>query len=172
MLPCHSLSPRVWSNSCSLSQWCHPTVLSLLFLSSIFPSIRVFPIVKGVPMGKSSILELQARSHNRSFLSPTLMLSTRSFTSHPGFSHRLSLNLSVWNGIIHVCICVHACSGMSALCDPMDYSPPGSTVHGILQARILEWFAISYSRESSWPRDQTLVSRIAGSFFTVGATRD
>ena len=58
------------------------------------------------------------------------------------------------------------------LCDPTDYSPPGSTVQGILQARILEWFAISYSRESSWPRDQTLVSCIAGSFFTVGATRD
>ena len=39
------------------------------------------------------------------------------------------------------------------LCDPMDYSPPGSTVLGILQARILEWVATSSSRGSSWPRD-------------------
>ena len=44
------------------------------------------------------------------------------------------------------------------LCDPMDCSPPGSSVHGILQARILEWVAISSSRGSSWPRDQTHVS--------------
>ena len=41
------------------------------------------------------------------------------------------------------------------LCDPMDGSPPGSSVHGILQARILEWVAIPSSRESSGPRDQT-----------------
>ena len=40
-----------------------------------------------------------------------------------------------------------------SLCDPMDYSPPGSFVNGILQARTLEWVAISYSRESSRPRD-------------------
>ncbi|MES6266278.1 hypothetical protein U6R57_12305, partial [Cutibacterium acnes] len=52
------------------------------------------------------------------------------------------------------------------LCDPMDCSPPGSSVHGILQARILEWVAISFSRGSSQPRDQTQVSHIAGGFFT------
>ena len=43
----------------------------------------------------------------------------------------------------------------SILCDPMDYSLPGSSTHRILQARILEWFAISSSRSSSRPRDQT-----------------
>ena len=52
------------------------------------------------------------------------------------------------------------------LCDPIDYSPPGSSVHGILQVRILEWFVISFSRESSQLRDRTLVSRISGKFFT------
>ena len=46
----------------------------------------------------------------------------------------------------------------------MDYSPPGSSVRGILQARILEWVAISFSRGSPQPRDQTWVSFIAGSF--------
>ena len=54
----------------------------------------------------------------------------------------------------------------------MDYSPPGSSVHGILQARILEWGAIPFSRESSQPKDQTQVSHIAGGFFTVWATRE
>ena len=52
------------------------------------------------------------------------------------------------------------------LCDPMDCSAPGS-IHGIFQARILEWVAISFSRGSSLPRDRTQVSRIAGRRFTV-----
>ena len=58
------------------------------------------------------------------------------------------------------------------LCDPMGYSPPGSSVHGIFQAWILEWDAISFSRESSRPRDWTQVSRIIGRHFTVWATRE
>ena len=53
------------------------------------------------------------------------------------------------------------------LCDPMDCSLPGSSVHGILQARILEWVAIPFCRESSQPRAQTQVSHIAGGFFTI-----
>ena len=51
------------------------------------------------------------------------------------------------------------------------YSLPGSSLHGILQARILEWVAISFSRESSQPRDQTWVSCIEGRCFTFWATR-
>ena len=53
------------------------------------------------------------------------------------------------------------------LCDPMDCSLSGSSVHGILQARILEWVAISFSRESSQPRDRTRVSCIAGRHFSL-----
>ena len=51
--------------------------------------------------------------------------------------------------------------------DPMDCSPPGSSVHGISQARILEWVVISFSRGSSRPRDQTWVSCSASGFFTT-----
>ena len=59
------------------------------------------------------------------------------------------------------------------LCNPMDCSLPGSSVHGIFQARVLEWVAISFfSRESSQPRDQTQGSCIACGFFTVRATRE
>ena len=58
------------------------------------------------------------------------------------------------------------------LWDPMDYSLPGSSVHGILQARILEWVAIPFSRGSSWPRDRTQVFHIAGRCFTIWATRE
>ena len=54
-------------------------------------------------------------------------------------------------------------------CDPMDCSPPGYSVHGILQARILEWVAMPSSRGSSQPRAWTQVSRIASGFFTIWA---
>ena len=57
-------------------------------------------------------------------------------------------------------------------CDPMDCSLPGSSVHGILQARIREWVAVPFSRGSSQPRDQTHVSCIAGRFFTDWASRE
>ena len=53
------------------------------------------------------------------------------------------------------------------VCDPMDHSPAGSSVHGILQARILQWVAIPFSRGSSQPKDQTQVSCTAGRFFTI-----
>jgi len=54
----------------------------------------------------------------------------------------------------------------------MDCSPPGLSVHGILQARILEWVAIPFFRVSSRPRDLTHVSGMAGRFFTVRAIRE
>ena len=58
------------------------------------------------------------------------------------------------------------------LCNPMDCSLPGSSVHGIFQARVLEWVAIPFSRGSSWPRDRTWVSRTAGRHLTTWATRE
>ena len=58
------------------------------------------------------------------------------------------------------------------LCDPMDCSLPGSSIHEIFQARVLEWVAISFSRGSSQPRDRTLVSRITGRRFKLWATRE
>ena len=63
--------------------------------------------------------------------------------------------------------CVKVAQSCLTLFDPMDY-----TVHGILQARILEWVAFPFSRGSSQPRDWTQVSRIAGGFFTSWATRE
>ena len=57
---------------------------------------------------------------------------------------------------------VKATQSCLTLCEPMDY-----TVHGILQARILEWVAVPFSRGSSQPRDQTQVSHIAGGFFPL-----
>ena len=58
------------------------------------------------------------------------------------------------------------------LCDPMDYSLPGSSIHRIFQARVLEWVAISFYRGSSQSRDWTWVSHIAGRRFTIWAARE
>ena len=77
------------------------------------------------------------------------------------FSNNLLLDL--------LCLVTQSCP---TLCNHMDCSPPGSSVNGILQARILECMAMPSSRESSQPRDQTLVSRIAGRFFTVWASKE
>ena len=58
------------------------------------------------------------------------------------------------------------------LCDPMDCSPPGSSVLEILQVWIQEWVAFPFSRGSSWLRDQTQVSHVPGRFFTIWANRE
>ena len=63
------------------------------------------------------------------------------------------LQPSVSHDVLCVCACFVAQS-CATLCDPMDCDPPGSSVHGILQARILEWVAISFSRGSSPPKDE------------------
>ena len=58
-------------------------------------------------------------------------------------------------------MCVLCAQLCPALWDPMNCSPPGSSVHGVFQARVLEWVAISYSRGSSWSKDQTRVSCVS-----------
>ena len=65
------------------------------------------------------------------------------------------------------CCCYLAARSCLALCDPMDSSPPGSSVHGISQARILGLVATFYSKVSSWPRDLTQVSCIESGFCTT-----
>ena len=73
----------------------------------------------------------------------------------------------------------YKCKSEKVIRSVMSYSlwsyglyPPGSSVHEILQARILEWVAIPFSRGSYWPRDRTCISCIAGRFFTIWATRE
>ena len=71
-----------------------------------------------------------------------------------------------------MCGCVLVAQSCPTLCDPMYCSPPGFSTHGILQARILEWVGIPFSKGSSWPRNRTKVSGIAGGFFTNWAIRE
>ena len=78
----------------------------------------------------------------------------------------MSLGVQRWEGKVWV---AHS---SPTLWDHMDYSLSGSSIHGVLQARILEWVAISFSRGSCQPRDWIQVSQVAGRFFTYWATKE
>ena len=97
--------------------------------------------------------------------SQTPSLSLPAFPSAPAFV------LQVWGCCPALfCAFVLSCSVVLNLCNPMGCSLPGSSVHGIFQARVLEWVVISYSREFSQPSNQTHISsspELAGRFFTT-----
>ena len=81
------------------------------------------------------------------------------------------IQFSLAYSYINILYCAQSLSHVW-LCGAVDYSLPGSSVHGIIQATILEWVVISFSRGSFWPRDQTQVSCTTGGFFTIWATRE
>ena len=94
-------------------------------------------------------------------LLPLLVIS---FLHFPQITHNLyNFFLLFWSEVAQSC---------PTLCNPLDCSLTAFFVHGIFQARILEWVAISFSRRSSQPRDWTQVSGIAGRCFTIWVTRE
>ena len=102
--------------------------------------------------------------------SPKTLLKSK-MTTYISLSASLSVHLfgaSSWEAHAYA----HSFQSYLTLCDPMDCNPPGSSVHGILQAGILEWVAISSFRGSSPSRDLTQVSWIAGRFLTILATKE
>ena len=72
----------------------------------------------------------------------------------------LNLSLGVLFFLTQLCVCVLVTQSCPTLCDPIDCSSSGSSVQGILQARILEWVSISFSRGSSQPRNRTQISAL------------
>ena len=151
-VPCPSLVPRVCSSSCPLSQWCHPSISSchpLFLFPSIFPRIRVL------------------YTHTLSFVTFSSIISYYKILSIVScVMQQVTVDYLSYTWKVKVSV-AQSCP---TLCNPMDHRPPGSSVHGILQTRILEWVVTAFSRGSSWPRDWTQLSCIAGGFFTVWAT--
>ena len=90
------------------------------------------------------------------FLNPTWTSGSSQFTYCWSLAWRILSITFLVGEVAQLCL---------TLCTPMDCSLPGSSVHGIFQARVMEWIAISFSRGSSWPRNQTRVSRIVGRHF-------
>ena len=108
-----------------------------------------------------------------SFLTSGLRTSASSFRLQLLSSAFLECNKSSCCLLSMMCVCAQSLQSCPTLCEPMGYSPPASSVQGILQAQILEWVAMSSSRWSSQPRDGTHVSYVscfAGRFFTHWAT--
>ena len=92
------------------------------------------------------------------------------------FSHKKEWNLAIWMDLEGIMLSEVSEMWVSRWvrsnsCDPIDCSPPGSSVHWIFQARLVEWVAISFFRGSSQPRDWTWASCFAGRFLTNWATR-
>ena len=117
---------------------------------------------------KSLLLTLDKGFHewtplNLPFITSYLSISASSCIKHSPVNRLESFLHQVIEYIAQSC---------PTLCDPMDCSLPGSSVHGFLLARILECVAMPSSRRSSWPRDRTQISRVVGRHFTVWATRE
>ena len=100
----------------------------------------------------------------------------KAFPAKSAIRQRYPLSPLLFNRVLKSCVCVCVCLCVCVraraptrltLCGPTDCGLPGSSVHGISQARILEWVAIPFSRGSSRPRDQTWVSYIASRFFNL-----
>ena len=96
--------------------------------------------------------ELKLRDISLTANSPNIRREYPATLAHLVFEYHISRSL---------CVCAKLLQSCLTLCNPMDCSPTGSSVHGILQARILEWIAVPFSRWSSLPRDWTRISYVS-----------
>ena len=108
----------------------------------------------------------------------SIIISEKRQTNEIGFTITqasfLQVNTGMWHGTRWTCMISRFKLGLT-FCNPMNCSPAGSSVYGILQARILEWVAMPSSRGYSWLRNQTwahISPTLAGGFFTISTTRE
>ena len=157
---CHHHSHRlVWLELCS-SEWAQGFFLFLFFSPPFLlqcwrhcqkQKIKcgAFPLYPSFPFPARIVHEQTLRESILPGSSEKCSLLAPSLFWYRGRRKRPDMELK-WKVLV--------VQSRPTLCDPLDYSPPGSSVHGILQDRILEWVAIPFSRGSCWARDQTRVS--------------
>ena len=171
--PCPSPTPGACSNSCPLSRWCYPTISSSVipFSSCLqyFLASRSFPVSQFFTSGGQGIgVSASASVHTMNIqdwfpLGLTGCISLQSKGLSNLLQHHSSKASVPWCSAFFrwkmwsVC----ACQVASIMCNSMDCSQPGFSVHGILQARTLEWVAMPSSRGPSLSRDQTCISYIS-----------
>ena len=143
-----------------------PDALLLRFYGSFYKFYGHDPLLTPFPAPLPSLENMGGNWKSQGFNCGLVFLETTPIQK-PCTENLLSRTKDVPHGSVCHTQLLQSCL---TLCDPMDSSPPGSSVHGILQARILEWFSMTASRGSSQPRDWTWVSCIAGRFFTIWAT--
>ena len=102
--------------------------------------------------------------HFKSFRATSLFLNGLMITTFVSFLGKVTV---CFFGVGKSHLGSHIAQSCPTLCDPVDFSLPGSSIHGILQAIILEWVTISFSKGSSQPRDRTQVSCIGGRRFNL-----
>ena len=155
--PCLSPTPRVHPNPCPLSQWCHPTMSSSVVPFSSFhqsfPASGSFQMTQlsasgGQSIGISaltSVPPMNSQDWSLGWTGWMDWLQSKGLSRIFSNSHRVS-------GLLFPILTAAAAAAEShqSVCDPIDGSPPGSAVPGILQARTLEWVAISFSNAWKW----------------------
>ena len=100
-------------------------------------------------------------------ISSILACRSHGQSSLAGYSPQRPKDLDTNEVAEHACVCVLVARSCLTLCDPVNCSPPGSSVLGILQARILEWVAVPFSRGASQPADRLQVFCTVGRLFTI-----
>ena len=142
---------RRLSADCTVSA-CSPLPQSVKALALWLPARGAWPLDRCPPPPLTPTLSHQHPKESKLSFPPTwpLYWLLRREQPDPNFGH-----------ITLMCVCLLASQTCPTLCDLMDCSPPGLSVHGILQTRILEWVDIPYSKGSSRPRDQTHISFIS-----------
>ena len=121
-----------------------------------FPSLSLFLAIFWVPYAPS----IDAQQREKSLNQCCCVLAKGTFQWAGIWS--VCFRILDWVCVcVCVCVCAKSLQSCLTLCDPMDYSPTGSFIHGIFQARTLEWVAMPSSRGSSWPRDWIQVSYIS-----------
>ena len=121
------------------------------------PEVRLPDCHQALHFSEGLLGVTACRPQPQAFLLPLLLSTTK------------TIHLQLQWGCVTEVLVAPLCP---TLCNPTDCSPPGSSVYGISQARILEWVAIPFSRGSSRPRDWTQLSCTAGRFFAVWTTRE
>ena len=120
--------------------------------------------VRGVGSGEGIVREFGKVTYTRPYLK---WITCEDLLYHTGNSAQSCVPDWIGGGLRKNESGSEVAQSFPTLCDPTDCSPPGFSIHGILQARILEWVAIPFSRGSSRPRDRTQVSPTAGGLLTV-----
>ena len=131
-------------------------VMARIFRRGITAALRSTPPGKPLPATpQSTVAGLRVGAVGQRALENPHALCLQHPEQRPVLSQACTKNvLNEWNGCLIVCLVeVLVAQSCLTLCYPMGCSPPGSCVHGILQARILEWVSIAFSKGSSRPRD-------------------
>ena len=153
--PCPSLSAKVCLSSCPLHQWCDPAISSSDALYSFCPH-------SFSPSGTFPVSELFALGEQNTGNSVLYKHTQYLINIHNKYLlHNIYVCIRHTHSVLFAAATAKSLQSCPTLCDPIDGSPPGSPVPGVLQARTLEWVAIAFSHAWKWKVKVKLLSRVS-----------